>query len=71
MIKTILCLLAISLVSLETYAKAGAGKGAEKAASCFMVQSEGKLLKNEGECSSAFTPQSTFKIPLAVMGFDS
>ena len=31
----------------------------------------GQPLRQEGPCTSRFTPCSTFKVPLAVMGFDS
>ncbi|MCY1665614.1 class D beta-lactamase [Rhizobium sp. SL86] len=31
----------------------------------------GKVLKQEGDCATRVTPASTFKIPLAVIGFDS
>jgi beta-lactamase class D len=30
----------------------------------------GKVLKQEGDCATRVTPASTFKIPLAVIGFD-
>lgn len=41
------------------------------AGSCFLVKEDNKILKVEGECHKAFAPNSTFKIPLALMGFDS
>lgn len=38
---------------------------------CFLVKEKDKVLKKEGDCQSAYAPQSTFKIPLSLMGFDS
>jgi beta-lactamase class D len=38
---------------------------------CFLVQEKEKVLRKEGQCQSAFSPHSTFKIPLSLMGFDS
>lgn len=39
--------------------------------SCFLAKEDGKVLKSEGECNAAYTPESTFKIALSLMGFDS
>lgn len=39
--------------------------------SCFLVKENGKVLKSEGDCSTAYAPQSTFKIILSLIGFDS
>ncbi|ENY72971.1 beta-lactamase [Aeromonas diversa CDC 2478-85] len=42
------------------------------AAGCFLfADASGKPLEREGECSQRLPPASTFKIPLALMGFDS
>jgi len=38
---------------------------------CFIAKEKDKIIQQEGECSKRYAPQSTFKIPLAVMGFDS
>lgn len=38
---------------------------------CFIAKENGKIVKQLGECNGRHTPASTFKIPLAVMGFDS
>jgi len=38
---------------------------------CFLAKENGKTLKSEGDCSTSWAPQSTFKIPLSLMGFDS
>lgn len=32
---------------------------------------QGEVLRKEGDCEKRFAPASTFKLPLAVMGFDS
>jgi beta-lactamase class D len=38
---------------------------------CFIAKENGKIVKQMGECDKRHTPASTFKIPLAVMGFDA
>lgn len=38
---------------------------------CFIAKENGKIVKQIGDCDARHTPASTFKIPLAVMGFDS
>ncbi|MGA2654822.1 MAG: class D beta-lactamase [Gammaproteobacteria bacterium] len=40
---------------------------------CFMVKNlnDNKIITAEGNCEERFTPASTFKIPLSLMGFDS
>ncbi len=39
---------------------------------CFLVQENQTVLKHEGkDCNQRFTPASTFKIALSLMGFDS
>jgi beta-lactamase class D len=42
-----------------------------QAKDCFLVKEQTKVIKNEGNCQSSYTPQSTFKIALSLMGFDS
>lgn len=42
-----------------------------QAKDCFIVKEKDKILKSEGECQTAYAPNSTFKIPLSLMGFDS
>lgn len=39
--------------------------------SCFIATENGKILQSEGDPEKRYTPQSTFKIALALMGFDS
>jgi len=39
--------------------------------SCFIASENGKVIIQEGECSKRYGPHSTFKIPLALMGYDS
>ena len=41
------------------------------AESCFLAKENGKVLKSEGDCNTAYTPESTFKIALSLIGFDS
>jgi beta-lactamase class D len=38
---------------------------------CFIAKANGKILKKEGDCSTSYGPQSTFKIVLSLIGFDS
>ena len=38
---------------------------------CFLVKENNKVMKEEGDCSTSWAPQSTFKIPLSLIGFDS
>lgn len=38
---------------------------------CFIAKEKGQVLKSEGNCESAYAPESTFKIALSLMGFDS
>ena len=38
---------------------------------CFIAKENGKVLKSEGDCKSSYTPESTFKIALSLIGFDS
>lgn len=41
-------------------------------ASCFIVSDDtGKTVHAEGDCATRYTPASSFKIPLALIGFDS
>lgn len=44
-----------------------------KAADCMLVISypDGTVLREDGDCNQRRSPASTFKVPLAVMGFDS
>lgn len=38
---------------------------------CFIAKENGKVLKSEGDCASPYAPESTFKITLSLIGFDS
>lgn len=40
-------------------------------ADCFIVQEKDKIIVQEGECSAAYPPESSFKIALSLIGFDS
>ncbi|MBL0370442.1 class D beta-lactamase [Rhizobium sp. KVB221] len=46
---------------------------AEDAAECTLIvdQPSGKTLYRDGTCDQRFTPMSSFKLPLAVIGFDA
>jgi len=39
--------------------------------SCFIAQEGDQILSKEGECATAYSPQSTFKIILSLIGFDA
>jgi beta-lactamase class D OXA-29 len=42
------------------------------ASNCLIISdSTGKTVHEEGDCTTRYTPASSFKIPLALMGFDS
>ena len=45
--------------------------GVAFADSCFIAKENGKVLKTEGDPEKRYAPMSTFKIALALMGFDS
>ncbi|MBM3610838.1 MAG: class D beta-lactamase [Alphaproteobacteria bacterium] len=38
---------------------------------CFIAKENGKVLKREGICTKRYAPCSSFKIPLALMGYDT
>ncbi len=38
---------------------------------CFIAKEKDRVLRLDGDCKKRFAPQSTFKIPLALMGYDS
>ena len=38
---------------------------------CFLAKENNKVIKQEGDCRTRYTPQSTFKIALSLMGYDS
>lgn len=46
-------------------------EGVAFADNCFIAKEKGKVLKSKGDCEKRYAPQSTFKIALALMGFDS
>jgi len=60
MIKT-LCILLL-FVSSST---------ASASSSCFLATENNKILAQEGDCKTRYSPASTFKIPLALMGYDA
>lgn len=38
---------------------------------CFIAKENGKVAKQIGKCENRYSPFSTFKIPIALMGYDS
>ena len=38
---------------------------------CFVAQEEGAIIHQEGDCNKAYAPESTFKIAISLMGYDS
>jgi beta-lactamase class D len=38
---------------------------------CFIAKEKDQVLKTEGDCNTAYAPESTFKIALSLIGFDS
>ena len=38
---------------------------------CFIAKENSRILKSEGDCATSYGPQSTFKIALSLIGFDS
>ncbi len=62
-----LCLSAAAMWLAPTQAAAG-----QKVHCTVILDAEsGKALHREGTCDKGFAPQSTFKLPLAVMGYDA
>lgn len=41
------------------------------ASDCFLAKENGKVLTSEGDCITSYAPNSTFKIVLSLIGFDS
>ena len=44
---------------------------ASAAAGCFIVQENGVTIRRDGDCKTRYAPCSSFKIPLALMGYDA
>ena len=59
--KTILFLSALILFNVQAFASKN----------CFLLKENNTVIKQEGDCSSQYAPCSTFKIALALMGYDS
>lgn len=38
---------------------------------CFVMKEKGKIIQREGNCEASYSPCSSFKIALSLMGFDS
>ena len=47
------------------------GQVASGDSKCFLVKENNKVMKEEGDCKTAYSPASSFKIALSLMGFDS
>jgi beta-lactamase class D len=60
---------ALLLVAAVSFAAASAH--ADVTCSLLIDAASGKEVLHEGDCEKAVTPASTFKVPLAVMGYDS
>ncbi len=60
-------------MSALAFASLAAAGSAEAKTLCTLVSdaATGRVLLEEGDCRTRVTPASTFKVPLAVMGFDS
>lgn len=59
LIKTILFLFGLGIVNSQA------------AENCFIAKENGQIVKQLGECTQRHSPVSTFKVPLAVIGFDA
>ncbi len=59
--KLVLFLCSIILCSTQVLASDG----------CFLANENGEILKSEGDCSTRYSPCSSFKIALAIMGYDA
>lgn len=65
-------LLLSAFAATSFVAPAASPQAATTGSSCtLLADSAGKILFEEGDCDRATTPASTFKIPLALMGFDA
>lgn len=72
--RTFLSTLAVGagLGILEFPGLAEASKAAPRLAACLIAdQASGRILHRSGVCAQRFSPCSTFKIPLALMGYDA
>lgn len=61
------------LAGLTAFAACSAPSAASAKVLCTLVMdaADGTMVSQRGDCSTRVTPASTFKVPLAVMGFDS
>lgn len=59
--KAVLFLSIVLLVSVQALAEN----------KCFLIQENGKVIKEEGNCNKGYGPQSSFKIALSLMGYDA
>jgi len=62
-------MLSTAIATIAAGSARAAGAGIE---ATFMIEGEsGAVIRRDGPCAQRFTPCSTFKIPLALMGFDA
>jgi beta-lactamase class D len=60
--KNTILFLSLVLTSIQTKAETN----------CFLAKENNQLIKQEGsDCKSRYAPESTFKIALSLMGYDS
>jgi len=59
--KVILFLCSVVLFSSQVFS----------AKNCFLAKENGKVLESVGDCNTSYAPESTFKIALSLIGFDS
>lgn len=62
-----------ALLALSMLASPSAAVSAARTVECTVIldQQTGKAIVRTGTCDKRFTPMSTFKVPLALMGYDS
>lgn len=70
--KTCLAVATFGLASISAFlGTAGRLDAAGLTCSLFIDHASGAVLQRRGECATRVTPMSTFKVPLALMGFDA
>jgi len=58
-------------LNAQASAQTSAQASEQSQVQCFIAKESGKIVKQIGKCNSRHSPYSTFKIAIAVMGFDS
>lgn len=59
------------LVSIGSFSDTTAAEAKPRTCTLILEAKSGKAILREGICGERFSPASTFKVPLAVMGFDA